>query len=263
MDVFYLKMVRRLLSNGRINRDSSVLVVCGEQSDAEIFSQAGFRRVTVSNLDVRHEGSWSTGAAWARQDAEALSYADNSFDLVAVHLGLHHCRQPHKALCEMYRVACQGVLVIEPCENLMVKLGRRLGVGQEYEVHAVAAHQLKAGGVNNSSIPNYVYRWTQNELCRTIASFAPEFRPRICCRRNLTVHWDDLRSKKNPARLLLMIALFPFMKGASWIFPWVANNFGVYINKADLAQLNPWIQRAGNDPVLNPAWFKQRMYVRK
>ncbi len=263
MDKFYLNMVRGLLLNGKIRLDMSVLVVCGEALDAEIFSLCGFSRVVVTNLDDRHAGDWSTGATWSRQDAETLSYEDSSFDLVTVHLGLHHCRMPHKALCEMYRVARKGVLIIEPCENWMVKIGLKSGVGQEYEVHAVAFHRFKSGGVNNTPIPNYVYRWTVNEIRRTIASYAPEFRPLVYFKTNLVVHWHDLRAKKNPLRFVLMLFLFPFLKACSFIFPGFGNNLGVYIEKNGDAEPNPWLKRVGNRLLPDEEWFGRRVLAEK
>lgn len=259
MDTFYLKAVRSLLSRESLEQDSSVLVICGEELDAEVFSRAGFRRVTVTNLDTRHEDSWSTGAEWARQDAEALSYADNSFDLVVVHLGLHHCRMPHKALCEMYRVARRGVLIIEPCENLMVRIGRRLGFGQEYEVHAVSFHRLAAGGVGNTAVPNYVYRWTEAEVLRTISSYAPEHRHRIICRHHLVVHWQDLRAKKNRLLYVLMMLVWPALKLLSIVFPMFGNNLCIYIKKPGASDLHPWMKMSGSGPVPDPEWFESRI----
>jgi SAM-dependent methyltransferase len=237
----------------------SVLVVCGEELDAEVFDTLGFKAVTVTNLDDRHEGSWSAGAAWDKQDAETLSYADNTFDLVAVHLGLHHCRMPQKALCEMYRVARKGVLMIEPCENQMVKIGRMLGVGQEYEVHAVAFHHLKSGGVNNTPIPNYIYRWTPDEIRRIIASFAPEFKHRVYCKNNLVVHWHDLKAKKNRFRFIAMLFVFPFLKICSFILPGFGNNLGVYIRKAGGTELHPWLERKGDGILPDREWFRRRI----
>ncbi len=261
MDKFYSSMVNHLLVKEKIHRDMSVLVVCGEALDAETFFRHGFKQVAVTNLDDRHEGSWGTGAEWDRQDAETLSYPDASFDLVAVHSGLHHCRQPHKALCEMVRVARKGVLMIEPCENWMVNLGRRLGVGQEYEVHAVAFHQLKAGGVNNTEIPNYVYRWTDKAVRQTIASFAPEFRYQIYSRNNLVVHWHDLWSKKNRLPLILAACAYPFLKLLSLVFSNFGNILGVYIDKAGVAKLNPWLKSVNGEIQLNPVWFSRHISV--
>ena len=50
----------------------------------------------------------------------------------------HHCHSPHRGLLEMYRVARRGVLAFEPRDTRLVRLGVRLGFGQEYEIAAVA-----------------------------------------------------------------------------------------------------------------------------
>ena len=47
-------MVQRLLARGEVSREMSVLVLCGEQMDAEVFVHLGFSDVTVTNLDERH-----------------------------------------------------------------------------------------------------------------------------------------------------------------------------------------------------------------
>lgn len=260
MDTFYLNMVQRLLVRGEVSCEMSVLVLCGEQMDAEIFDHLGFSDVTVTNLDERHQESWSTGAQWDHQNAEALDYPDRSYDFVVVHLGLHHCRMPHKALCEMYRVSRKGLLVIEPCENWMVRIGRKLGVGQAYEVHAVAAHGLRGGGVNNTPVPNYVYRWTVENIRHTICSFAPEFDHRLYAKSNLVVHWHDLHAKKKKGRLVLMLLLFPVLKLASWFSPQFGNNLGVFVAKAGASDLQTWMKAGDNgEPNLNTEWFKEHI----
>ena len=53
-----------------------------------------------------------------------------------------------------------------------MRVAQRLGVVDEYELTAVADNGLPAGGVRNSPVPNYVYRWTEREVEKTIASAA-------------------------------------------------------------------------------------------
>jgi hypothetical protein len=48
-----------------------------------------------------------------------------------------------------------------------------MGLGNPYEVSAVAANGGVAGGVRDTAVPNYVYRWTEREVEKTIASYAP------------------------------------------------------------------------------------------
>ncbi len=77
------------------------------------------------------------------QDVERLGFTDRAFDFVVVHQGLHHCHSPHRGLLEMYRVARRGVLAFEPRDTRLVRLGVRLGFGQEYEIAAVAENGLR------------------------------------------------------------------------------------------------------------------------
>ena len=52
----------------------------------------------------------------------------------------------------------------------------RLGVVDEYELTAVADNAFRSGGVRNTGVPNYVYRWTEREVEKTIRSAAPHAR---------------------------------------------------------------------------------------
>ena len=108
-----------------------------------------------------------------RQDAHHLTYANDAFDFVIVHAALHHCSSPHAALVEMYRVARRGVLAIEARDSLMARTLVRLGLSPDYEPSAVYFNASRAGGVNNSEIPNFIYRWTEREVEKTIAAAAP------------------------------------------------------------------------------------------
>ena len=102
----------------------------------------GFTDVVISNVDTRTTSAAFAPFEWSFQDAEDLTYPDDSFDFCIVHSGLHHCKSPHEALLEMYRVSRQGVLVFEPCDNLTTRIGVWLGIGQEYEIAAVAGNRL-------------------------------------------------------------------------------------------------------------------------
>lgn len=69
----------------------------------------------ISNLDDRmvDDGRYAP-MEWSYQDAEHLTYGDETLDVCVVHDGLHHCRSPHQALLEMLRVARRGVLAHRP-----------------------------------------------------------------------------------------------------------------------------------------------------
>lgn len=54
------------------------------------------------------------------ENAEQLSFADNSFDVVFCKEAFHHFPRPYLALYEMLRVCKKAVVMIEPAERLIV-----------------------------------------------------------------------------------------------------------------------------------------------
>lgn len=231
---FYRRVVGELLDRGLLHTDMSVLVVGGGELDRSVLSQRGFGDVTVSNLDP------SRGEV---EDAEALSYADESFDFGIVSAALHHCRSPHRALLELYRVSRVGVLALEARDSALMRLANRLGVAEEYELTVVAAEGFRAGGVANSAVPNYVYRWTEREVEKTIRSAAPERRHRFVWFRELELPLSVLRQSGKSAWRLARLPLEALVR----VFPRQANLFAFAVLKEDL---QPWMRTdAEPDPV--------------
>lgn len=58
------------------------------------------------------------------ENAESLSFADNSFDVVICKESYHHFPRPMLALYEMIRVARKAVILIEPNDSLEVIIGK-------------------------------------------------------------------------------------------------------------------------------------------
>ena len=242
---FYADVLKELLHNGQLTLDSSILVVCGGPSDKDTLQSVGFRSVTVSNVDERLLGSPDGQFApylWMYENAEGLTPRDDSFDICIVHSGLHHCHSPHKAISEMYRVARNGILMFEPHESWFTKLGARLGVGQTYETWAVWGNGLRWGGVANTAIPNFVYRFSAGEIRKVIAAMQPEYLPCIRfwyrTRANL-----DFPNAAAPVRLLARLVR-PALLLLGKIAPFCANNFAAFVTKPGSGTpLQPWLRK--------------------
>ena len=102
----------------------------------------------------------------------------SSFDAVIVDAGLHHCHSPHRALLEMYRVARKCAVAFEARDSLLMRAAIRAGLTEEFERSAISADRMR-GGVADTGIPNFVYRWTEREVKKTIASYEPARIPQI------------------------------------------------------------------------------------
>ncbi len=70
-------------------------------------------------------------ATFAVADTERLAFPDRSFDIVAVHDGLHHLENPEQAIREMGRIAREGVLIMDPANAALTRVAVRLGIAQD------------------------------------------------------------------------------------------------------------------------------------
>ena len=100
-----------------------------------------------------------------------LPYNDNSYDYVITHASIHHCSKPHAAILEMLRVAKSGVVFIESRDCFLTRLSCSLGFSEIYEYSAIKNNEN--GGVDNTNVPNFIYRWTDVEVLKLINSYKP------------------------------------------------------------------------------------------
>lgn len=100
---------------------------------------------------------------YRKENAEALSFGDNSFDFVLCKESYHHFPQPMKALYEMLRVARLGVLLVEPSDHEIpdtaaTTLSRLL----KNAIKRLLARPT--GGHRFEELGNYVYGVSRREM---------------------------------------------------------------------------------------------------
>lgn len=122
----------------------------GAGLDAWRLMQAGFENVLATDLDetvlcqTRDSGRI---ANFSVENAEALSFADNSFDFVLCKEALHHMSRPYAAIYEFFRVARYGVVVVEPQDHWIDWPCRTDATFPSYE-----------------AVGNFVYEFSSREL---------------------------------------------------------------------------------------------------
>ena len=241
---YYSQNLSRLIDKGALSVRGKTLVVCGGVYDDRTLSELGFTDYLITSLPKKNKDIKNYCSA----NAEDLPFQSGSFDNVIVHAGLHHCSSPHRALCEMYRVASKNVIVFEAQDSWLVRLLVIGGYALDYEFDAVEDN-LKDGGVNNSSIPNYVYRWTRRELEKTIRTFDPTLRPSIDFSARFIFHTcfmeegRFLSKKVSLAKEPALLVFRALTKILNIGFANQGNSFCALINKdnKDLGRLNDWL----------------------
>ncbi len=227
---FYCDVLRKLIAEGKLATSDSVLIICGGPLDEAVMRQVGFKNFKLTNIDGTTE----------RQDAENLDYADGSIDVVIVHAGLHHCYSPHRALLEMYRVARKTAVAFESRDSLLMRIAVRLGLTMDYEVDSVTPDGK--GGVAETGVPNFIYRWTEREVKNVIACFDPVRVPCISFFYDLRIPVQ--RFTRSERRLLRLFALCiePLSRLFAAVAPKQCNEFAFAISKD--GKLHPWISES-------------------
>lgn len=190
-------------------------------------------------------------------DVEKMPLADGSYDLVLAHAVLHHCRSPHAALLEMLRVSRRNVIFLEPNDSLLMRALVRFRLSFPYELPAVVACGFESGGVRNTCIPNYIYRWDRRDMQKATASFLAESDFALYARSYWDFNVDRAElARRNQTRIgsftkvlgpgLFLAGLHGFQAVANRL-PWVSgqgNKFFGCITKQD--RLKPWLVRQGD-----------------
>ena len=239
---FVLSTLRQLQAEGSLAPTDSVLAICAAASEQRVFLEAGLQTATISNLDGRLGSPDYAPYAWSYQDAQRLSFTAASFDHVFVSDGLHHCDSPHLALVEMLRVARKSVIVFESRDSLLMRVANRMGLVPAYELEAVVASGLTHGGVNNTAVPNFVYRWTEREFEKTVQSFHPAGPCRFRYFYSMNLPKERVAMSGNRFKSLAVQVAVPLAKLLGWLAPSQANSFCMVAHRPAKGSLWPWIE---------------------
>lgn len=267
----FLRALVSAIEASRMSLDQHVLIVGGSAEDEQTLRQAGFKHIVNSNLptdmDRLTAGEYAPETQHLALDAEQIELPDDSFDLVFASEVLHHCRSPHHALCEMLRVSRRYVLFMEPNDSLAMAALVRMRFSFPYELPAVVAHDYRSGGLRDSHIPNFIYRWNWHEAFKTVSACIPE--------RIFSVHaypyWDfgltkkdlDLRKETRLGSITSVIGAGNFislLQVAQFFLNWIrplrsqGNKFLCCIEKSP--DLKPWMARDGEEIVFNRQFGK-------
>lgn len=236
---FYVDTLRKLVAAGVLDPDARTLAVAAGPQDRDALLEAGFCDLTISNLDERMDESQFAPSKWAFIDAENIEFADGTFEQVVVHMGLHHCGSPHRALLEMYRVASGAVVVFENRDSWTLKLAVALNFVPAYELDAVRGNGYRFGGLRNSAVPNYVYRWTEREVIKTIQSADPAHEIVFKFFYNVRYPIERIARIGGVKGLLLRCLRLPYL-GYAKLFPRQSNEFAFCVDKKS-REHKPWI----------------------
>lgn len=128
-------------------------------ADAHYLISLGAKRVHASDMHdrlLRIGGESGFISEYSAQNAERLTFADDSFDYVYCKEAFHHFPRPYIALYEMFRVARKAVILTEPRDEV-VHRARCKSLAKSALGRAEKGHSFEPVG-------NYVYTVSEREL---------------------------------------------------------------------------------------------------
>ena len=210
-NIFYKSFIKNSIKD----LNSKILVLGAGSLDKKIFDELNIKNVIYSNFNSKIEDQKNFKNILLQE----INLEDNSYEYCVAHACVHHSSKPHNAILEMYRVASKGVLVIEANDCLLTRIACKLGLAEEFEKTAILNNNL-SGGVDNTNIPNFVYRWTEREIYKLISSYKPNLKHDI----NFAYDYD-LKFTNN---VLIKFLFSIFFK----IFKKQQNLLAIYIDKS-------------------------------
>jgi len=208
-----------------IKKKSSILVIGGSQRDYELLKNLQYENFQISNLKPNPD---NYNFRILNIDATNINLKSNTFDYVVTHACIHHVRKPHMALLEMYRVSRIGTLIIESNDSLLMRISCRLKISEDFEVSSVDMNN-KRGGVEESGIPNYIYRWNEREIIKTFSSYEPEVKHQIFFEYGNDL--DNFGVQKTKEKLIITKLIKFLIKIFLFFFKKQQNLLAIYIDK--------------------------------
>jgi ubiquinone/menaquinone biosynthesis C-methylase UbiE len=240
------------------DKNASILVIGGGETDRSVFHSMNFNNVIISNLDSRLKGDEFAPYQWSFQKAEGLSYNDEEFDFVVVHAALHHCESPHRALLEMYRVAKVGIIAFESRDSFLMKFLEKVQLTLTYEHVTVYNNGCEFGGVNNTEIPNYIYRWTEREIEKTINTYSPYAKHDFQYQYGNDIPYSMSLEKNASLKGLVVSLAKPFYQFFTILFPKQQNLFAFHVQKPNIPRdLHEWLTMENKEIKFNSDWARR------
>jgi SAM-dependent methyltransferase len=236
-------VLRELLRDGTLTPSDAIAAVCAGVRDRDVFVRCGFRDVLITNINQDEAGDGFAPFEWRYEDAQQLDFEDGSFEFAFVADGLHHCSSPHRALLEMYRVARKGIIVLESRDSLLMRTANGLGLSPNYEVEAVVGNDFRSGGVDNSDVPNYIYRWTEADFKKTLSAFDPRGRHTFRFFYGLNLPYELAGWRKSSMKLKVIKATDPILQALTRVFKKQCNTMAMVALKPRVPEdLWPWLK---------------------
>lgn len=144
------------IGDGRYGTDAHYIIEKGDKAHASDISK---KLLEIGNkIGFINE--------YSEENAENLSFADESFDYVLIKEAFHHFPRPWIALHEAFRVCKKGIILIEPNDINLQSAGIRKRFFRKFKllIKFLLGKSIYQSGYSFESVGNFVYSTNEREL---------------------------------------------------------------------------------------------------
>ncbi len=143
------------VGDGRYGTEANYILRNGDQAHASDMSD--------NLLRIGNERGFIN--SFSEENAENLSFEDESFDYVLIKEAFHHCPRPWLALHEAFRVCKKGVVLIEP-NDTFTKKGIRKTITRKAKLilKILKGNKLFNKGYGFETVGNFIYSVNEREI---------------------------------------------------------------------------------------------------
>ena len=217
----------------KIDKNSNFLLVSASEKEIKILQDLGYSNFSISFHDeqeemIHKENGFELNKNSFKTDIRNMEFKNKSFEYVITHATIHHVDLPHMAVAEMYRVANKGVLIIESNDSFIMRMACKLKITSEFEVDSVNKEK-KTGGLLDTGIPNFVYRWNEREVLKLLKSYDPSNINHV--EFNYENDLTNIKPKKNLIINIILEIIKISSKVFFYIFKKQQNCLSIFIDK--------------------------------
>ena len=215
-----------------IKKEDEVLVISGSIAEVLILNKYGYENITITyydeNTKINIEQEFRN-TNFIKLDLSQNNINIKKYDYVIICNTLHHLDKPHQTILNLYDITNKGFLIFEGNDSFLIRILSKMNFMETFENSAISKDGT--GGLLNSNVANYIYRWTEREIVKLLFSYDPNHKNKLYFNYSYDLFNKAVQKKLN----IILKLFFPILKVMAHIifnvFPKQGNILITFIKK--------------------------------
>jgi hypothetical protein len=173
--IFFIKQLINF-----IKKKDEILVISGSITEVFILKKYGYENITITYYDENTKTNIEQefkNINFIKLDLAKSNFDIKKYNYVIVCNTLHHLSKPHQTILNLYDIANKGLMIFEGNDSFVTRILSKMNLMETFENSAISKDGT--GGLLNSNVANYIYRWTEREIVKLLYSYDPNHKNKL------------------------------------------------------------------------------------